>query len=75
MLSKKMAYTLRGFGFNTSQAQTFRDGRTVRALQSRGLIKNVRQEVEWQFKLTAKGIKLVRQLHFIDNRYFKELFS
>lgn len=56
-LSKQMVETLRD-NYSYQNGIT-RDGRTVRALQNRGLIKNVRKPEDkrtpWKWKYTASG--------------------
>lgn len=77
-LSKRMVETL----INPTNPfkgtwQYYRDGRTVRALQMRGLIKSVShrsKENTWRYKYTASGIKVARQLRLIDKTIREEIF-
>ena len=68
MLSARMAKVLRAVPYEDLTSH-YRDGRTVHALRSRGLI----TKVEWShplntytFKLTKLGIRVQRQLKYLD---------
>ena len=68
MLSKRMAECLQQTTY-THETVYWRDGRTVRALDARGLVKHVKfnQSVNlWQFKLTKRGALVVRGLSYIN---------
>lgn len=74
MLSARMAKVLREVPYHDLLA-TFRDGRTVHALRSRGLI----TKVEWNqgqntytFKLTKRGMQVAKQLRYIDKTLLNE---
>ena len=71
MLSKNMVSILRTDSYRAaSVTRSSRDGRTVRALQTRGLIKYVRwdrHERIWHWKLTRAGRRVASQLSFLDN--------
>ena len=73
MLSKAMARVLVSVPYN-DLAHVYKDGRTVHALRTRGYL----TKVEWNagiatytFKLTKLGIRVARQLKFVD----KELLA
>ena len=80
MLSKKMVQVLLGATYRPEVLGVwahYKDGRTVRALQARGLIKSVswQQSVRlWRFKYTKLGAKIRRQLSFIDSTVRDEVF-
>lgn len=75
MLSKKMIRCLEQTSY-THEVAFFRDGRTVRALQSRALIKHVgwrSRERMWKYKLTKKGAHAVRYIKLFPTA-IRELF-
>lgn len=68
MLSKRMIETIVDNGKFHAGTKQSRDGRTVRALQRRGIIKNVRwskTDKVWKWKFTPKGARLSRLIAFI----------
>lgn len=70
MLSKNMVATLQTDSWRAaSVTRSSRDGRTVRALQTRGLIKYVRWDKHsrvWNWKLTRSGRRIASQLSFLS---------
>ena len=55
-----------------------KDGRSIHALRTRGYITKVEwdQAIEtYTFKVTAKGKKISRQLHFISRETLEEILS
>lgn len=77
MLSKKMVgVLLKNSPRETRSTYAFTDGRTVRALQNRRLIKHVsfNQSVHaWQYRYTKHGVKVARALLFIDTNILMEI--
>ena len=77
MLSYRMAQVLQSVSFR-DRLGSWKDGRTLRALQSRGLI----TKVEWKqrlgtytFKLTQRGVQMNRNLQFNHTAQLKEMLS
>jgi len=75
MLSFRMAQVLRTTGLSGG---TFRDLRTLRALQRRGLIKKVQWEQSadtYTFTLTFRGRNIKRTLRILPLDTLKELLQ
>lgn len=76
-LSIKMVNTILACGAFSNNDKFVTDGRTVRALQRRGLAKAVKWErsrKQWRFRLTANGQRIGRQLTFIDSNVREMIF-
>lgn len=77
MLSYKMAQALQVVTFQ-SDTGSWRDGRTLRALQTRGLITKVKwsQTLDtYTFKLTKRGVAMNRNLRFNHTAQLKEMLA
>lgn len=76
MLSKNMVFTLLEVSYRGNNTYESRDGRTVRALQNRALLRNVRyskRDRVWRWKLTKTGVQVMRNLKFIDTSVLNQL--
>ena len=77
MLSYRMAQALQIVRFQTDLG-SWKDGRTLRALQTRGLITKVKwsQVLDtYTFKLTKRGVAMNRNLKFNHTAQLKEMLS
>lgn len=77
MLSYRMAEVLQSVSFR-DRLGSWKDGRTLRALQTRGFI----TKVKWQqrlntytFKLTNSGVQMNRNLKFNHTAQLKDMLS
>ena len=77
MLSYRMANVLLTVSFQ-SRLGAFNDGRTLRALQNRGLITKVQWKQRlntYTFKLTNSGVQMNRNLKFNHTAQLKDMLS
>lgn len=75
MISRKMLSIVVSYR-SVQYRYTFRDGRTVRALQNRGLIKHVSQSKRnglWTFKFTQHGKRLALELRRVSPATLEDL--
>lgn len=77
MISYKMAQVLMSVPYVDLDG-VYKDGRTLRALQTRGLIKAVKwlqRQNTYSFKLTKSGVAMSRNLRFNRKAELKEMLK
>lgn len=72
MLSRKMLNTI--LNWDTNLFSHINDGRTVRALQNRGLVKFVKKEKKYfSYRITRNGWRLSTKLRSFSSRELEQL--
>jgi len=78
MLSFRMAEVLREAGYAGGRTGSFRDGRTVHALRSRGYLTKVAWDNSagtYTFRLTSEGVLMARNIRFNLTPQLKEMLK